>query len=122
LRIQAEVTETHPPGLAKLVMRDVREARQPLVVFARNCPPTLTVGQTALFTGELEMCVERMEWRAMSMIMPVLTVQTVEPATELSPWAHLQAVARVTTMARTVIAPVGDADETPGPGGARRGV
>jgi hypothetical protein len=110
LRIQADVAETHPPRLAKLVMQDVREARQPLVVFARNCPPTLTVGETAIFTGELEMRFERMEWQATSMIMPVLTVQTVEPATELSPWAHLDAVARVSTTARTVIAPVGDAD------------
>jgi hypothetical protein len=56
------------------------------------------------------MRLQRLEWQATSMIVPVLTVQTVEPATELSPWAHLDAVARVSTTARTVIVPVGDAD------------
>jgi hypothetical protein len=110
LRIQAEVTETRPPDLAKLVMQDVREARQPLLVLARNCPSTLALGHSAIFAGELEMRFECMEGRLPFIIMPVLTVHTVEPATELSPWAHLEAVARVSTTARTVIAPVGDAD------------
>jgi hypothetical protein len=91
-------------------MQDVRKARQPLVVFARNCPQTLSVGRSAIFTGVLEMRFQRMEWQATSMLVPVLTVQTVEPATERSPWAHLEAVARVSTRARTVTAPVGDAD------------
>jgi hypothetical protein len=45
-------------------------------------------------------------------IVPVLTVQAIEPATALSPWAHLECVARVHTPARTFMAPVEDADNT----------
>src|SRR4051794_10384597 len=91
LRIQAEVTQRHAPDFAMLVMADVREARRPLVVLARDCPGHLAVGQTAVFTGEMEIRLERTEQGVT--IVPVLAVHTTAPATAPSAWAHLDCVA-----------------------------
>jgi hypothetical protein len=110
LRIQATVEEIHRVGVARLVMHDVREARLPWLVLAQHCPEGLTKGASYVFTGDLELRLERDGLR--EAIAPVLTVQTVEPTTAISPWARLDCVARAETPARTLMAPISDADGT----------
>jgi hypothetical protein len=108
LRIQATVREVVEGGLAKLVMDDVRPEHQPLVVLARHCPADVAVGQSAVLTGALRMCGNH----GTRMIVPLLTVEEVSPPSALSPWAHLEAVARITRAAMTMIGPLQDADAT----------